>query len=925
MISKSTTVFFALLFSTVRAFSIDLHVSPDGSDAWSGKLERPNAAKTNGPVASLTGARDAVRKVRAAGGRGTVRVVFAGGEYAFTEPVVFEPQDGGVSYEAAPGAKPVFVGGKKISEWKVGSDGVWTAKVDPAWRFEALWVNGRRATRARWPKSDFFTAIGLPSAPLPGVPLAGELAKTMIQVAPEDAAILRGLSADELRDVNVVVLHTWNESRHRIAGVRVEDGTLQFTGGSRAFFSLAPSHRLWFENVRAALTEAGEWFLARDGTLFYKPREGEKPETAEVFAPVAKQWMVFRDEPAKQSGRGISAPPVGEVAAHDGTSLSNGALRPLPLSVDGGLVENLRFRGLAFRFQNYELPAEGMGYNQAEHGLGAAIEADGARDVTFEKCAFEHTMTNAVWLRRGCREITLRQCFFHELGAGGVKIGTKEVPNERDQSSHVTVDNCIIHTGGRYFTSAIGVLIFHASDCTVTHCDIADFFYSSISLGWTWGYKPTPCARNVVEFCHLHHFGWGVLSDMAGVYTLGPQAGTVIRNCHIHDVGVGSYGGWGMYNDEGSTGIVWENNLVHDTQDAGYHQNYGRDNIVRNCIVAFCAEEHLRRSRPEAFHAFTIERNIVLLGDGNLFAQADKNWLDGNVTLDRNVYWKPGGAEISFAGKSFAGWQEASGNDKNSIVADPLFIAPEKGDWTLRPNSPALKLGFVPFDWKQAGVTGDSAWRQLADEKFPPMKFGVKPQVPPLRLHDGFEETAVGARPNRAHTTKQLRDPVRVVAGGGSKGARCLLLSDSAEAEPSFEPYFFYQPNHTGGVTRVVFDVKLEATYRLVHEWRDEASPYRTGPMLTFEKGAVSVPGRKLADLPPNEWAHVEIVAKLGDASGGTFSVTLTLSGKEPQHFDGLKFVKPMRELKWLGFSSPGKETAKCWLDEIEIENNPAR
>ena len=165
--------------------------------------------------------------------------------------------------------------------------------------------------------------------------------------------------------------------------------------------------------------------------------------------------------------------------------------------------------------------------------------------------------------------------------------------------------------------------------------------------------------------------------------------------------------------------------------------------------------------------------------------------------------------------------------------------------------------------------------------------------------------------------------PISVVATGASKGARCLQLSDGPDVDPAFDPHFFYTPNHTGGTTRVAFDVKLEPAYRLVHEWRDEASPYRTGPILMFEKGAMSVPGHKLAELPPNEWAHVEVVAKLGDASDATFSVTLMLRGKEPQHFDGLKFVKPMRELKWLGFSSPGKEAAKCWLDEIDIENQP--
>jgi len=71
---------------------------------------------------------------------------------------------------------------------------------------------------------------------------------------------------------------------------------------------------------------------------------------------------------------------------------------------------------------------------------------------------------------------------------------------------------------------------------------------------------------------------------------------------------------------------------------------------------------------------------------------------------------------------------------------------------------------------------------------------------------------------------------------------------------------------------------------------------------------------------------HVEVAAKVGAGSDGTWNCTLTFPGKEPLHIDGLKFEKAdMKDLQWVGFSSPGRAVAKCWLDEIVIENKAAQ
>jgi len=662
------------------------------------------------PVRSLDelrAARDSIRKLQAAGPlKEAVRVEIADGEYALTEPLVFEPQDSGTAefpilYTAAGGARPHFTGGRKISGFKAGADGVWTVEIPEAregkWRFEALWVNGARASRARTPNSGYYDATGKAEKAIAGVSLNGPLASSAINIPPDSAKGIAGLSPEEMRDANIIVYHSWQTSRHRLAGVDAIHGTLQFTGPARFnFFNFAPQHRLHFENYRAALDTPGEWFLARNGTLFYQPRAGEKPETAEVIAPISTQWLVLHGNAER-----------------------------------GARVEHLRFTGLRFTHQAWTLPEQGWSSAQADPELPAAIEADGTSDITFENCEFAHTLTHVLRFRHGVRDVRVVHCHLHDLGAGGIYIGETAIPkDDRGATGHVTIDNCILRSGGRYFPGSIGVWIGQSANNAITHCDIGDWYYTAISTGWIWGFQENPCRNNHIEFCHLHHLGWGVLSDLGAVYTLGPSAGSVIRGCRVHDISCHSYGGWGLYNDEGSTGILWGNNLVYRTQSGSYHQHYGKENVVRNNIFAFAKEMQLRHSRNEEHLAFTFERNIVLFDEGKLLGPSDEGWKGTQVKLAHNLYWRRDGKPFDFAGQSFADWQ-AGGQDAGSLVADPLFVDPDRGDFHLREGSPAAKTGFVPFDYSLAGVMGDATWKQLAAQPLPDLTFGEKPRSPP--------------------------------------------------------------------------------------------------------------------------------------------------------------------------------------------------
>jgi parallel beta-helix repeat protein len=191
---------------------------------------------------------------------------------------------------------------------------------------------------------------------------------------------------------------------------------------------------------------------------------------------------------------------------------------------------------------------------------------------------------------------------------------------------------------------------------------------------------------------------------MGAVYTLGPQPGTVVRNNLIHDVNAFTYGGWGLYTDEGSTGIVLENNVVYHCKSAGFHQHYGKENVIRNNVFAFNRENQLMRSREEEHISFYFTNNIVVFDSGNLLGST---WKNDHFVMDNNVYWdaragtNPAG--LKFSGATLEQWR-ARGHDSNSIITDPLFAHASTHDFRLRPGSVALKQGFRPIDLSEVGV-----------------------------------------------------------------------------------------------------------------------------------------------------------------------------------------------------------------------------
>ena len=257
---------------------------------------------------------------------------------------------------------------------------------------------------------------------------------------------------------------------------------------------------------------------------------------------------------------------------------------------------------------------------------------------------------------------------------------------------------------------AVGVWIGQASDNTVSHNDIADLRYTGVSVGWVWGYAYSPAKRNRIVFNRIHHLGWGLLSDMGGVYTLGRSEGTVVSNNIIDHVWAYDYGGWGLYPDEGSSHILLENNLVYKTKTGGFHQHYGRENIVRNNIFAKAARYQLQCTRVEEHLSFTFEHNIIWYEWGVLLGGP---WDRIRIHMDHNLYWNDRG-EVIFLDMPLKQWQIKSGHDRHSRIAEPGFRDPANDDFTIPRPAVAEEIGFKPFDPGQAGVYGSELWKAKA-------------------------------------------------------------------------------------------------------------------------------------------------------------------------------------------------------------------
>jgi hypothetical protein len=632
------------------------------------------------PPRNLAEALEEVRAKRREKGAATVpAVIRVRGEHRVDQPIVLTPQDSNLLIEGESGA--LISGGRRIEKWredKLNGRDVWSAQVrgvkDGKWFFRQLWINDRRATRARQPnRGDAHFRV----KESPDATDNWEVGQTRFRYDGND------VPAGPFSYGGEVILGTrWVESRLPIRDVDVEQKLIRFA--RRSQWRTEVNDPYWIEGDPRFLNEPGEWHLDRQrGRVFYLPREGEQINQAVAIAPVpgVATLLELHGEPAK-----------------------------------GKFVEDVTIRGLTFAHTEWmhpepdptTQPASG-GFVQAAVPLVAAVKGEGLRRINIENCTFRNLGTWALELGQSTQLSNVRRCAFADLGGGGIKLGTGAIGQGNDALTFGNaIEDCTISHGGRMFMSAVGIWLGQGFDNRIAHNHVHDFYYSGISAGWTWGYGDSLNRGNIIEKNRIHHIGkvradgnsdgdGPLLADMGAIYLLGGRRGTIVRNNVLHDINAVRFG-WGVYLDEGCCDVVVENNLVYRAAHGAFHLHYGRENVVRNNIFALGGDPQIYRSRHEEHQGFSVERTIVYWTSGSPLTRSTA----ANVRFDHNVYG--GIAEKGFRVSKMT-WQQwrAAGQDKNSVIADPMFVDAAKDDFRLRPESPAKQVGFEPFDISDVG------------------------------------------------------------------------------------------------------------------------------------------------------------------------------------------------------------------------------
>ena len=684
----------------------DFYVATNGNDAAPGTLAQP--------FRTVNRARLAVEALKPRVSGRTITVLIRNGAYYLPATWTFTQNDSGTAatpilYANYPGETPVISGGQHLTSWKQATATSWQTTLPVGTYFTQLWVNGTRRYRPRTTPSGYLLITG---------EFSTTGSTTTVNELSYSTHVAGGVPAKmaNLGDVELIDFQAWSVPHVRVASVNTSTQRIVTTATlsrDSFFHGFIPGHPFLLENVKEALKLPGQFYLDRPtGVLTYLPKSGETLTNTTIVAPHLAKILVASN------------------------------------------LSYVTFQGLTFANSDWQVPSGGYYSGQADNGTPAGITLTNSTAVVFESDTVAHSGGYGIeFLGTGNVAggpqylVQFKDGLITDTGAGGIRVGGMGgvcsgagAHTDQNVPQHIYIGNNLITGGGRVAVVGFGILVGDAHHVLIEHNEIYDFYNTGVGVGFNWGYTCNFAHDDVVQFNHIHNLGQGVTSDLGAVYYLsGINTGNKILNNNVHDIVhmPGSYGGWGLYVDAGTAGVLVENNLVYRTTDASFHDNsWGGappnpppppDQFINN-ILAYGAMGIMDRHNDTSFLNIVLERNIFYYDKGAI--QYGYWYCQGNTIctsyfqLDNNIYYDKavaggqpaqpffktpkfpmnGGQQPPVTKLTFQQWQ-AQGEDRGSLFANPLFVNPTPGvdNYTLQANSPAHSVGFVPFNPGLAG------------------------------------------------------------------------------------------------------------------------------------------------------------------------------------------------------------------------------
>ncbi|MDO9238269.1 MAG: right-handed parallel beta-helix repeat-containing protein [Aquabacterium sp.] len=797
-----------------------------------------------------------------------IRIVLKRGTYVLSAPWQITAADSGTTdaplliEPEAPGTV-ALTGGPAMSVSKRDSTRWYFAPPEGVDRIAErsggqLYVNGNRAVLAREPNAGAWWFVQGAS-------------KDQLLMPPTDASKLKGLLEGQRERAIVHLMQSWTSGLHRV-GKTTDD-----VSGSGRGIELLPApkwpmltfgsaQRYFVENLPGALDAPGEW-LATNEHIVYIPR----PEDTQAST------AVWPRQPTLLTMRGDDN--------------------------DGRRLSNVTIKGLKFAYTGAPTSIRGWVDGQGAISLPAAIEIENASNIILTQCDVRHTGGYGVWLKGNVINSEVSRCVMDDLGAGGIKIGLPTSNSAHPTGYNTVKGNVLMHTG-RAFPGAIGIWVGRSGHNVLTDNVIGHTSYTGISVGWTWGYDEQGADGNQIKNNVLFNIGQGMLSDLGGIYTLGRGPGTVISGNlirQVQDYPLYGAGAWGIYNDEGSSDILVDGNVVQGTRSGGYHLHYGRDNTVRNNLFADGGQAELRWSDPARSGDWLAQDNATsgqrAVGDIYLNGAPPETRVrmgikakakDDGMTHVR-VKSSADVADLSIQdgnGKLQAVWAATLDKARTTLRAAMAQPEVDKSLLTVPPASPTPTKPVLSWAWR---------FDQMPVGPVPMgLKFAPNKRAVPI----------VGVEP----------DPLR--RGSGN----CLLLTDGDAALARYEPYVFVPAERPLANTVVDFEVKLDAQSVLVHEWRDSAAhPYKTILKFTLShQQGLQVAGKTLLPLPEGEWLRVKVQTHAGPQKSWSLDVRTASAAKG--HWDDLPLSTALLpQIGWVGWISDTAMVSQTCLKSLSI------